>query len=117
LNDSSQDIDVVDLTGPGLVPTGNISDVKMADASDVLGDGCDNITLGDLLMVNVEEKLDRGTVDLINDVECLVGLNEEVARVINSDVEGFKKECHVGLVSQWGDFLERGDAVLTLATA
>ena len=57
-SDRSDDIQVVDLPGARLMAAGDVGDVDVADLRDAARDAGDEVPLGDLLVVDGEEKVE-----------------------------------------------------------
>ena len=71
--DCLEDVLVVEFTCAGLISSRVVCDVEVPYHVDVLGDIADNITLGNLLMIDIEEELAVLAVDSLELSYCFFG--------------------------------------------
>ena len=81
---------------------------------DVLGDIADNITLGNLLMIDIEEELAVLAVDSLEHSYCFFGCYKEVSLVVNKNVERLENYHNALFFSDVGHFRESLYAYLKL---
>ena len=90
-----EDLAVVDFAGAGFFAAGVVSTLEIRDLGPAVIDVGDEISLGDLLMVNVEEDFAGRAVDRAADGVGLVGFLEPSATVVGVFVERFEDHDEV----------------------
>src|SRR6202011_5349594 len=75
-------VSVIDLTCAGLVPSGNIADVKVADCSQVAADGINQIPFHDLNVIQIEKDFHERAGDFAHDLERLQRVVQIVIGVV-----------------------------------
>ena len=106
-----EDVLVVDLAGAGLLAPGIVADVERRDLVPGPVDVGDEVALGDLLVVQVVDDLDRGAVDGLADLIGLRDLLEEQARMVGPPVQGLDHDDQAGRLGDLGTGLEVVDQV------
>ena len=89
--------------------------MKVGDVMDMVGEIADEVSLADLLVIDVEVHFDLGIVDLLNDIEGLLTPNEIVARVIDQFIEGFDDEVNPRACEDVARGLEPFDETMALS--
>ena len=103
------DIRVVDLACSRLVPTGNVGHVHQSDHVDILLDLLDQVSLGDLFVKQVVEKLHARMIHGAHNLDRFGGGLQIVLRVFFG-VDAFKQQSH-GLVVDLTPFDDLGGAL------
>jgi hypothetical protein len=112
--DGFEDVLIVDFAGAGLFAPGDVAGLEIADVGVVLADVIDDVAFRDLLVIDVEEQLDVGMVDVGDDLGAVVGHDDEVAGVVDADVERFEHDDHLRLFDEIAGALQSFDAVAGL---
>lgn len=85
--DGTEDIAEVDLSSVRFVPTGNIRKVDLPNVVDVVAEPFDDIALGNLDMINVEQDQHPRTPHPADQFDCVIAAIQEVARMINGRIQ------------------------------
>jgi len=110
--DATHDAVPLDFLGAvELVAAGNAAGVEMGDPVDILLDGADEVAFHDLHVVDVEEKLDAGRVDGLDDLDAPGGVVAHVVVVVDLAVEEFHANGDAVVFGEFLHAVEAGDGV------
>lgn len=112
--DGFEDVLIVDLASAGLFAPGDVAGLEIANVGVVLANVIDDVAFRDLLVIDVEEQLDVGMVDVGDDLGAVVRHDDEVASVVDTDIEGLKHDDHLRFFDQFAGAFEGFDAVAGL---
>ena len=74
--------------------------MEVADLRDVARDVGDEVALGDLLVVDVEEQADARAAHLVDHAEALLGRGQVVALVVDEHVQGLDGQGDARLLAE-----------------
>ena len=111
LVDVPEDVPVVHLAGGRLLAAGVVADLQVGDLAPGAVDVRDDVPLGDLLVVHVEQDLARGAPDRAADLEGLRDLRQEEPRVVLPGVERLEHHHEAGRLEDLGAALQVVDHV------
>src|SRR5262249_41011565 len=112
--DQPQHERIVDLTGRGLVAAGMVSHLEITDQVAIFTNVSGEISLADLLVIDVEQHLDVGRADGLEDGGSVRRMDDELARMIDQNVEWFEDDRDPLGLDDPGSRLESGDDGLRL---
>src|SRR5688500_6340735 len=109
--DVSEDVPVIDLTSAWLTATRVVTDLDVGHLVPGRIHVRNQVSFGDLLMIDVEQDLHRGTVDGATDLVCLWNARQELAGVIAQGIEWLDDDDEAVRFENRGRALERIDDV------
>ena len=109
--DVPEDVPVVHLAGGGLLAARVVALLEVADLAPRAVDVRDDVPLGDLLVVHVEEDLAGGAPHRPADLEGLRDLGEEEPGVVLPGVQGLEHHYEAGRLEDLGQALQVVDHV------
>ena len=108
---------IVDLARRRLVAAGMVGKLVIADQIVILPNVAGQVALADLLVVDVEEHLDVGRADGLEDARRVRRVDDELPRMIDQDVQRLEDDGDALRLDDPGPGLERGDDGLRLLVA
>ncbi len=87
----------IDRAGAGFVATGVVGDMNVENAVDAAGQNIFRALVHDGGMIDVVDDADFRTGDVIDDIQPLAGGIEEIADVVDADIERLDTEAHAAV--------------------
>src|SRR6266567_4284313 len=112
--DSAHDAVPLDFLGAvEFVAAGNAASVEVSDPIDVFLNGADQIAFHDLHVIDVEEELDAGRVDGLDNLNAPSGVVAHVVVVVDLAIEEFQADGDAIVVGDFLDAVETGDGIFS----
>src|ERR1700674_781103 len=100
------------LGGVECVAAGNAAGVEVGDPIDIFLDGADQVTFHDLHVIDVEEELDAGRVDGLDDLYSPGGVVAHIVVVVDLAIEQLDADGDAVVLGDFLDAVETGNSVL-----